>query len=510
MSGAIVDLSRRRPPTNPDVDVCVIGSGCGGATAAWVLAEAGLEVLVLEEGPDLTGRALTQRDGEMYDQLYMDRGGRATDDLAISVLSGRALGGGGVINAADVVPIPDGVLAHWRRRHGLSDLTDDAFAPFRERALRDLSATRIEDGQLNEANRLLRAGAEALGLRGEVMMHNRVGCAGLGTCLIGCPLDAKRNPRFVAVPGALAAGASFWLRARATRIEGATSEQKTITVRTLDERGYHERGELTVRARRVIVAANAVGTAQLLLRSGIGNEHVGQHLVLQPQLPVVALFDRPIHAFRGIPQAYAITEFEREDDPEHGLWGFRIEAVMGTPGIVATLLPFLGPENLATMARYDRIAASLLLVPDAPSGHVALRDDGRPRIVYRHRDEHRARLRRAVREAARVYLAAGATDVIVPTVPPLRIRTPADLSRADGLGFGPVTAPLLSAHQQGTARMASSARDGAVRPDGLVYGTRDVYVMDTSLFPSSASSHTMAPVLTMSRYLATRLAAAPS
>ena len=43
-----------------------------------------------------------------------------------------------------------------------------------------------------------------------------------------------------------------------------------------------------------------------------------------------------IDAFRGIPQSYAMTEFET-CDAERGLGGFRIEGIMGTPGIVASI-----------------------------------------------------------------------------------------------------------------------------------------------------------------------------
>lgn len=503
--GAILDASRA-PVGDRAVDFCVIGSGCAGATTAWVLAEAGHEVLVLEEGGDRTGRALTQRDAAMYDALYMDRGGRSTDDLAISILQGRTLGGGGVINAADVVPIPDGVLEHWARRFGLGEITR-ALGPYRERALADLSASRVEEAQLNRANLLLREGAAALGWRGEVMMHNRVGCAGMGTCLIGCPLDAKRGPRLVAVPAALAAGADFVTRVRALHIEGATRETKTVVCRTLDANGYHEQGELRVRAKHVIVAASAVSSAQLLLRSAIGNAHAGRSLMLQPQLPIVARFDQPVRAFRGIPQAFAITEHEREDDPEHGLWGFRIEAIMGTPGIVASLLPYVGADGPRTMAHYDRIAASLLLVPDAPSGQVSLHPSGRVKVDYTARPDLGARFRAAARAAARVYLAAGAREVLVPVFPPISIRSEAELGRLDAMDLRPATAPLVSAHQQGTLRIAASPRDGALDLEGRVHGTRGVYVFDSSGFPSSASSHTMAPILTVARYFADRLAA---
>lgn len=507
MSGAIIDLSKRAPPDRIDAEICIVGSGCGGGTAARVLAEAGHDVVVLEEGPDLTGRQLTQRDGAMYDQLYMERGGRATDDQSISILQGRALGGGGVINACDVVPIPDGVLAFWRRRFGLGELTEKTLAPHVKAALEDLSANPIVDSQLNRANQLLRAGTEALGLRGAPMINNRVGCLGLGTCLIGCPANAKRNPRFVSIPMAIAAGARFYIRSRAVRIDYGRDEVKRVQVRTLDPKGYHERHPFEVRAKVVILAANAIASAQLLLRSGIGNHHMGQHLSLQPQLPVTAYFKEPVVAFRGIPQAYAVTHYEQSDHPEYGLWGFRIEAIMGTPGIVSTLLPYTGMEGKKAMTSYDHIAASLLLVPDWPSGSVRVPSTGRPLVRYEQREDHKARLRQAIKAAARIYLAAGAQRVMVPVSPPLELRSERDFATVDALRFDPVTAPLLSAHQQGGVRFAPSERDGAADPDGRVYGSRDVYVFDSSGFPSSSSTHTMTPIITMSRYLSARLSA---
>lgn len=508
MAGSISDLSSAAAPGGLTAEICIIGSGCAGATAAWDLAATGREVVVLEEGGDYTGPRLTQRDGRMYDQLYMDRGGRATADLSISVLQGRALGGGGVVNLCDVVPIPDGVLRHWQRRWGLADFSPEALAPFRDRALSDLSASRPDagDGRLfNRNNRLLRRGAEALGWRGEVMLHNRVGCAGIGACHLGCPVDAKRNARFVAVPRAVEAGARFLTRARAVAIEGAGRELKTVRARRLDADGYRELDEFTVRARVVVLAANAVGSAQLLLRSGIGNDQVGRHLSLQPQLPVAAWFDEDVRFFRGIPQSYAVTEFERQDDPEHGWWGFRIESIGGTPGIVSTLLPRLGAAGKADMRRFPALAGALCLVPDDAQGRVEVERSGRLRIRYHLSDEQRGRYREAARAAARLFLAAGAREVLVSDTRPVSIRSEADLSRLDGIAFRPATVPLLSAHQQGGVRMAPSERDGAADPEGRVHGARDVLVLDSGGFPSSASSHTMAPIVAVAHFQARRL-----
>ncbi|MEI8254936.1 MAG: FAD-dependent oxidoreductase [Deltaproteobacteria bacterium] len=507
MTGTITNASQHAPPDGQLVDVCIVGSGSAGATTAWELARAGRDVLVLEEGGDYTGSQLTQRDAAMYDQLYMDRGGRSTTDLSITVLQGRVLGGGGVINASDVVPIGDPVLRHWQRRYGLADFSPEAMSPYRELALADLSVNLPTEAQLNVNNRLLREGAQALGWRGEVMQHNRVGCLGLGTCLIGCPVNAKRNPRFVAIPAALAAGARFVLRARAVRVEHANDEIKTVHVRALDARGYHEGAAFTVRARTVILAANAIASTQLALRSGIGNAHVGQHVSLQPQLPVTAQFDTEVRAFRGIPQSYAVTEFETLDDATHGWWGFRIEAIGGTPGIAASLLPAFGREGKELMRQYPYTASALLLTPDDATGRVRVESNGRLRIDYALSDEQKARMRHAIRATARLYLAAGARRVLVPVMPPLVISSLAELSRVEAVPFRTASAPFLSAHQQGGLRMAASPRDGATDPTGLLYGTRGVYAFDSSVYPSSASSHTMTPIITTSRYLARALLA---
>lgn len=507
MTGAIRDLSSAHVPETVHAEICIVGSGSGGGTAAAALAEAGRDVLVLEEGGDYVGAALTQRDVAMYGALYMDQGNRATEDMSVSILQARVLGGGGVINASDIVPIPDGVLRHWHDRYGLREMTPQRMAPYRQRALDDLRANRIEESQINRNNRLVREGAERLGLRGEVFTHNRVGCQGLGTCLIGCPIGAKQNPRMVAIPQAVRSGARFFTRARAVAIEGGDREIKTVRVRSLDARGHRETGELRVRARTVIVAANAIASAQLLLRSGLGNDHVGRHLSLQPQLPVVAVYDDDVIGFRGIPQSYAVTEHEVEDHPQHGLWGYRIEPIMGTPGIFAAALPFIGRDHKAFMHLYPRLAAALVLAPDEPSGTIEVTGSGRPNVRYVHRDDHKTRLRDGAKVAARIYLATGARRVIVPVMPPIEIRSERDLRKVDDLSFAPATVPLLSAHQQGGVRFAPHEQGGAADPHGRVYGTRGVYVFDSSGFPTSSSSHTMAPIMTVAHYLVDALLA---
>ena len=504
---AIVDLSLASgPPPDLRCEVLIIGSGCGGATAARVLAEAGKDVIVLEEGGDRTGAALTQRDAQMYDQLYVERGGRVTEDGTISVLSGRVLGGGGVINASDVVPVHAATWALWRETYGLTQFTDAAVAPFVARALEDLEAKPILPEQVNRNNQILRHGTEKLGWRGEVMHHNRAAhCKGLATCLIGCPLDVKRNPRMVAIPKAQAAGARFFTRARAESIDGAHTAEKTVTVRTLDGRGYHLQHAFRVRAKVVIVAGNPVGTVHLLRKSGLGNRHLGKWLSLQPQIPMLAQFAENVDSFYGIPQSYAVTEFETYD-PKRGFGGFRIEGIFGTPGIIGSLIPQSGTAGKDMMHDWRRAAGVLVLLPDESVGEI-VEKHGRPLVKYTLTEEYKARARTAMQATAKIWLAAGAQTVVAPNGPPVLVKSAADLPKLAAMSLAPATLPLISAHQQGGARMAPTEATGVVDLNAQVYGTQGVYVFDSSWYPTTSSSHTMTPILTTSHFLSARLLA---
>ena len=104
--------------------------------------------------------------------------------------------------------------------------------------------------------------------------------------------------------------------------------------------------------------------------------------------------------------------------------------------------------NPVPLHRYDHIAAALLLTPDVPAGTISLSGDGRPIVDYALTAEQKKRFRDAIVAAARIYLAAGAREVVVPVQPPITIRSEADLKRVDAVSFAPATAPLISAHQQ--------------------------------------------------------------
>lgn len=94
----------------------------------------------------------------------------------------------------------------------------------------------------------------------------------------------------------------------------------------------------------------------------------------------------------------------------------------------------------------------------------------------------------AIVTAAKVYLSAGAREVLLPQVGAPTVRSVSDLDRLPELR--PSSVALLSAHVQGTVR-AGEVLDERF----FVKGLDNLQVLDASVFPTTSSSHTMLPVM---------------
>jgi choline dehydrogenase-like flavoprotein len=477
-------------------DVCVIGSGAGGGVAAAVLAQSMRDVLVLEEGPNVTGDEMTQREEEMYPLLYRDGGEQMTSDGGIAVLQGRAVGGSTVVNMADVVGISDGVLAHWAAHLGVDRYPADAVQEAAEVCMEVIEANRIPAALVNRNNAVLLEGAAALGIEGDTFVNNRVGCVECGYCNIGCTYDAKRSVALTWIPKALDTGrVTVQADARVERLEWSGSRVTAVVGSVVRPPHGHAVAPFRVEADHFVLSAGAVHSPILLMRSGLDSGQVGRNLSLQPQVPVAAVFASEVVLFRGIPQSTYLDSAERVS-AEAGLGGFRLEGVSAGPGMTAANMAFDAHEVHEFMGRFRHVAACLCLVPDRPSGRVDLGEHGRPEIHHTLSPEVHTTLMEAMATAARVYLAAGAEMVMLPFQDATPVRSETDLEQLARMRIQSTSTPLISAHPQGTCRMGPDPSSSVVGLDLFVHGIENLQVLDASIFPTTSSSHTMLPVMT--------------
>jgi choline dehydrogenase-like flavoprotein len=467
-----------------DADAVIVGTGAGGSIALRELARAGVKAVALEEGGYHLPAEFSQREDEMIPLLFQDMGGRTTDDLAIRVLQGRGVGGSTVHNTNLCKRTPNEILELWASRHGVSGADPATMGRAFQRIEGDLSVSPMLPEWENGNNLALRRGAASLGWRGGPLSHNRIGCQQSGFCELGCTYDAKQNALKVILPDAVRRGADVYADVAAERVlvEGG----RATGVRGIAHDASGQRTvAVTVRARVVVLSASAIGSAALAIASGLPDpyERAGRGLRLHPGGVVAGRFDRAIEGAQGIPQSYECIELlSFEPGSDKRVW---IVPAFAHPIGTAATLPGFGASHMRAMRDYDRLAVLTAMVHDETSGRVTATEDGRPVIHYAMNDADRTQLAKGLIACARLLLAAGAREVTIPAIPPVRITRVSELDALDTSFVRPHSVPLTSAHPMGTLAMGDDPKTSVTSSHGEHHQVKGLFVADGSLFPTS-------------------------
>jgi choline dehydrogenase-like flavoprotein len=475
----IYDAARLPLPARVRADLCVIGSGPGGATAAAAAAEAGLDVVLLEAGPLVTPGEMTQREEEMFPLLYWAAGGRTTIDRAVHVHQGRGVGGSSLHNINLCKRIPRSVLEGWKLEH----LPIAAWDALYDEVERLLSVSPIPSH--NRHNELLKRGCEALGWAGGPLRHNRTGCVGSGFCELGCAFDAKNNALKVMVPRLLARGGDVVTHCQALRVLHAGGRVTGVEAAVMDEATRRPLGLVQVDSPRVCVSASATGTPALLLRSDVPDPSgtTGRTLRLHPGVACAGDFDEPVNAWLGVPQSWECTQWlDFSPSAEHRSW---IIPAFAHPMGLATMIPGHGAAHREIMSRYAHLAVFSAMLHDRTTGVVTPAGDLDVAIEYRPSAEDRRELLFGLAACARLLLAAGARRVYVPGAPPVVLgpgddpfaRLPADFAAGD--------LDLTAVHPMSSVAMGDDPGAAAVDSRGRHHHVEGLWVADGSLFPTS-------------------------
>ncbi len=481
--------------TTLHADACVIGSGAGGGPVARELAEGGMSVVVLEEGPRFTTEDLNARPREMMSLLYRDAGQTVTEgNVPIVLPLGRAVGGTTLVNSGTCFRTPDRVLERWGAEHGLESLAPERMRPHFEHVERETGVSKVTPELAGRNAEVVKRGAEALGWSGDYLERNARGCKGSGVCAFGCPTGAKQHAGQVWVDAAEKAGARTVTNAKARKIVTRGGRARGVKARL--EGG----GSLEVRADLTVVACGAVHTPLLLRRNrlGAGSGELGRNLAIHPCTAVRAVFDEDVGMADGVPQSYFVDEFASE--------GIMFEGAAGPPDYLAASMPFSGEELRELMLRFGHLSQFGVMISDRSRGEVS-EFAGRARIRYHLIPDDLARVRRGVELLTELYWAAGARTVLQPVagVPPLHDGDPGPL--ANGRGPRARDFSLIAFHPLGTARADRDPRHGVVDEDLKLHGLDGIYVSDASVIPSALGVNPQITIMALAHRLGRHLLA---
>ena len=477
------------PPDGDEAcDVVVVGSGAGGATAARVLAEAGLSVVVLEEGEHHDRSSYSADPLEALPMLYRDSGMTACEGRPVIPLPvGRCVGGTTVINSGTVFRAPDDVLMSWRDEFGVG-WAPDLEGEF-ESLERDLRVAPVDPLTAGRNAELCRAGAEAIGAANGPLLRNAGDVTCCGTCPTGCELDAKQAAHVSELPRACAAGAVVRPGVRVEEVIVEGGRAVGVRGRVVSDGGTYE-----VSSRAVVLAGGALGTPELLLRQGLANSsgEVGRRLHIHPACWVGARFDDEVRGWDGVMQSWHVGEWQTE--------GLFLEATFTPFAFGAHWLPGAGEEFKRRLERYANLAIIGVHLSDRSEGRLRVRG-GALRIGYRLTDDDAARLRFGIARAADIHFAAGAREVY-PQVGSLAVLGPGEQRHVEDGRFRPSDLRLEAFHPMGTARMGSDPARSVVSPSGETHDVPGLFVADASLFPSSLRVNPMLTVMACARRVA--------
>jgi len=485
-----------------ECDVVIVGSGAGGAAAAATLAEQGLNVIVLEAGQSFNRESYPAEPLEAIASLYRDggltiAGGRPQIPIPV----GRAVGGTTVVNSGTCFRAPEPVLGDWRSRFGI-DWAGELDPHFAE-AEEFLKVTPLDPERMGRNGQLAMEGAARLGASGGPISRNAGSCVQCSSCPFGCEIDAKRGMHVSYLPRAIAAGARLRSGVEARRIlvedgraVGVSCDITADGPQTCRYVTSEARRPYEVRARHAtIVAGGALGTPELLLRSGLGGSQVGRNLHIHPACWVGARYAEEVRGWDGVMQSYYIDQWE----PERIL----LEATFTPLAFGGAWLQGTGRQHQQAMLDFGQVGSIGVHLSDESQGRIRLTNDGSLRASYRLTQTDANRLTYGIARAAEIHFAAGASEVY-PNIARAGMLTPNRLADFEVTRFKPSELRLEAFHPMGTARIAPEAQ-GVCAPDGSVHGVNSLYVADASLFPTSVGVNPMMTVIAFANRIAAEL-----
>lgn len=491
-----VDGNVVREALERDCDVVIVGSGPAGSTVARALAAAGADVIVVEAGPWVGPDDFAVSAFGAMSATYRDMGASVVVGRApIPYVQGRMVGGSSPINGAICWRMPKDVHAEWIAADPVlaDELGWDELTEATDAIEARLGVEPTDPAIAGRKNVLMAVGAKALGLKHRPIRRNVANCDGLGRCMQGCPMGRKQSVDLTLLADAMESGATVISSTTVTGVRCQGGRAVAVVGRSAGG------ADVRIAARRaVVLAASAVQTPSLLLASGLNQGPVGRHFQCHPGVSMAGRFAKPVRMWEGATQGHEVTGLRGE--------GLKFEVLGFGLAVLASRLDGVGSKlaaEIADMAHWLDWGAAVRAKAEGRVRRVLRRTI----VTYQPTKEDVSKFRRGLRVMGEMMLAAGAEEVS-PGVRGFdeRVSSVADLERLER--EGPTRASAYTAaitHMFGTCRMGSDPQASVVGPDFRHHAVEDLYVADSSVFPTSLGVNPQIPIMAMATLCARRI-----
>jgi len=472
-----------------NVDVCIIGTGAGGAVVGYHLAQSGLKVLMLEKGDYYSHDEIkSETREENLQKLWKNRGAQVTRLPLLAITQGECVGGSTIINYGMCFRVPDDTLKIWKSETDVEFSKDELHKEYAE-VEKQIQVRQITNA--GPSHEKLELGCKKMGYSGGWMYKNYIADEG----------GIKQNVLLSYLEQANPENLEIYANCKATKIlkngnkiSGIqavhTNSDKTITI--------------DVKSTIVVLSAGTIASSELLLQNKIANSsgHVGKHLSFHPASSVIAQFDHVINGQNDLSMAFHCDEFgiAKTHKP-----GFMIESVFITPATFSVATPGIGKDNAEFLEKYDYFAIAGVLIQDEANGTVSLNWSKDAVVDYTLSDSDGEKLLKGLKTVAKIFFAAGATKVITGHIHKTVLESIDDLFLIDERGFGLGSFRMASAHPQGGNRMGVDKKTSVVNSYCRSHDIENLYICDASVFPTSLGVNPQLTVMTIASLAAKKI-----
>jgi len=482
--------------------VLVIGTGCGGASVAKKLTDQGIQVIMLEQGGYYPASKMDQNELNMAGKLYGERSFATTHDAGNVLAYGNNVGGASVHYWADSYRTPTEKIKLWHDRYHINGHTEKELFPAFDEIESALSIHNATDPFFNTMNHKLRQASNDLHWHGHRVPQARKNCQKSGHCMQGCIFDAKQSQVVTHIPRALKNGALILADAQASHLLYEGSKVMGVKVNVIDRSKNKPSGlSIVIKADAVVVAAGGFNSSFYLMQQDFASSlpALGKHFSMNPSTMVHALFKEDIEQWRNIPAAwgvdeyrlrrYAETKVENQNAESYLEGGYLLMPNQLHPASLAATIPGFGAEHRSWMENLKHVGGTIAWMDDIEDelGEIRIKNTKQREVFYEYGPQTKQVLKDSIKKQIIINFSAGAKKVLIAGAQAITLNSVDQLEKLDELKIEAGGLFMASPHPGGGCRMGNNKQDSVVDSQHRVHGFENLFVSDSSVFPTSSS-----------------------